>query len=280
MAKKNMSAFTACQRLSMVRNTSHLTTPPVSKEYGAWASLFIAFLIGVGIAKRINLEALILFLGALSFFLARIPSLSILRFKFTSKTDSPELARQVTWFTLYSFTGVISFSILLFIYELTDLLIFIILSLIIFSYNIYVTYKKGTRAKEASISGVLGVSLLSPFAYYVASGRFDNVVATLWILVFLHLAGGILYVEARLGVFNWQSCFVFHIITAVVVIMLSILKLIPPLALAAYLPAFIKSYRGAALVPEKGAGIRKLGRMEFYHSIIFAFILIVIYSVR
>lgn len=264
----------------MVRNYSYLTKPPLSKEYGAWASLAVAFIIGIGIARQINLEALILFLGALSFFLARIPFLSISRFISSGKTDTREFKRHTIWFTLYIFVGVVSFSILVFKYKLTALLVFIILSLPIFSYNTYITYNKGTRAKEASFSGVLGVSLLSPFAYYVANGSLNNIVATLWILVFFHLAGGIFYVEARLGIFKWQDCFVFHIITAIIVITLSILKLIPTLTLVAYFPAFIKSYKGTALVPAKGAGIRKLGRAEFFHSTIFAFLLIVAYSIK
>ncbi len=263
-----------------MRNTPSITKPPVSKEYGAWASLLVAFIIGIGIARRINLEALILFLGALSFFLARIPVLSIARFVSTAKISTPEFTRQVIWFFLYSFTGVLSFCVLLFRYNLSDLFIFIVLSLIVFAYNAYITYNKGMRAKESGFSGVLGVSFLSSFAYYVASGRFDSVVATLWILAFLHLAGGIFYVEARLGVFKWQACLIFHIITVIIVSVLSILKFIPPLALVAYFPAFIKSYRGAALVPAKSAGIRKLGRVEFFHSIIFALIIIVIYLVK
>lgn len=263
-----------------MRNTPSITKPPVSKEYGAWASLLVAFTIGIGIARRINLEALILFVGALSFFLARIPFLNILRFISSGKTTTAEFKRHAVWFTLYSLVGVISFLVLLFNYKLTALLIFIILSLPIFSYNIYITYNKGTRAKEAGFSGILGVSLLSSSIYYVATGHLDNIVATLWILVFLHLAGGIFYVEARLGIFKWQDCFVFHIITAIIVITLSILKLIPTLTLVAYFPAFIKSYKGTALVPAKGAGIRKLGRAEFFHSTIFASLLIIAYSIK
>ncbi len=265
---------------------------PISKEYGAWASLATAFLAGGGVAGRINLEALILFLGALSFFLARTPLLGILRSITTGKTKSGNFINQTIWFTLYSLLGIALFSLLLFKYKLTFLIIFIILSAIIFSYNIYNTFNKGTRARESSLSGVLGVSLLSSFTYYVATGSFDKTVAALWVLVFLYLAGSIFYVETRLGVFKWQACLVFHIITTIVVSALAITKLIPMLSLVAYYPSFIKSSIGA-LSPKKEAIPkirqkdwrtrqllwRELGRIELLHSVIFVVLISVVYRI-
>lgn len=259
-----------------------------------------SFIIGAAIAKNINIASLILLAGAMSFFLARTPFLSALRLALSSKHTEraftpplrPGLVRrcgtnagagfthQAGWSALYSLIGILSFLFLFFRYKLTAIGIFAALSVAIFSYNIYHTYKKGVRAREAGISGVLGVSFLSSFGYYTASGRFDSVVATLWILVFLYLAGGIFYVEARLGVFKWHSCFIFHIITIIIVIMLSILKLIPTLTIVSYLPAFIKSSTIDSISTKSISAIRRIGRIELLHSIIFATILMLIYLAR
>ncbi len=250
----------------------------ISKEYGAWASLATAFLAGAGIAGRINLAALILFLGALSFFLARTPLLGILRSIASGKIKSGNFINQTIWFTLYSLAGISSFALLLFRYNLNGLYIFIAASSAIFLYNIYNTFNKGTRAGESSISGVLGVSFISSFTYYAATGGFDKIAATLWVLVFLYLAGGIFYVESRLGVFKWRACLIFHIITTIVVSALAIMKLIPVFSLVAYYPSFIKSAMGA-LSPKKEATPKKLGRIELIHSVIFVVLISVVYRI-
>lgn len=269
----------------MARNIAGV---PVSKEYGAWASLATTFFAGAGVAGQINLEALILFVGALSFFLARTPLLGVLRSinsrdSQASVTEHWRTSRHMlwmaAWFTIYSLFGIGSFALLLFKYNRTGLYIFILLSSLVFLYNIYNTFNKGTRARQSSISGVLGVSLLSSFTYYVATGYLDKTVATLWLLVFLYLAGGVFYVETRLGVFKWRACLVFHIVTTLVVSTLAITRAIPMLALVAYYPAFIKSSVGA-LSPKKEAIPKKLGRAEILYSLIFIVIIILVYRVR
>ena len=251
---------------------------PVSREYGAWASLATAFLSGAGVAGRINVEALILFVGALSFFLVRTPLLGILRSISGNKIHSRNFINQTIWFTLYSLAGIGLFGLLLFKYNLSALYIFIVISSAVFLYNIYNTFNKGTRARESSISGVLGVSFISSFIYYVSTGGFDKTAATLWVLVFLYLAGGILYVESGLGVFKWRACLIFHIITTIVVSALAIMKLIPVFLLVAYYPSFIKSAMGA-LSPKKEATPKKLGRIELIHSVIFVVLISVVYRI-
>lgn len=256
-----------------------LSKPPISKEYGAWASILTAFAAGSGVAWRVNFESLILFLGVIFLFLARMPLLGILRSKSLGKPSDSGFTRHVIWFILYSLTGIILFSILLFKYKLTALLIFILLSLAIFSYNIYVTHNKGARSKEAGLSGALGVSFLSSFAYYAATGHFNGIVTTLWILVFFYLAGGILYVQARLGSFRRQWCIVFQVVTMVIVSALGILGFVPMLTLVAYCPALIKSLTGV-LVMNKEVVTRKLGRMELFHSAIYVFLIILVYYIN
>lgn len=256
-----------------------LSKPPISKEYGAWASILTAFAAGSGIAGRVNLKSFLLFLGALFFFLARMPLLGILRSKSFDKPPNSGFTRHVIWFILYSLTGIILFSILLFKYELTALSIFILLSLAIFSYNVHVTYDKGPRSNGASFSGILGVSLLSSFTYYVATGNLNSVTATLWILVFLYLAGGILYVRARLGEFGWRACFIFHIVTIIIVGILGMFKFIPVLSIIAYCPSFIKSLTGAVCA-DKETVAKKLGRMELVHSFIYIIIMVMVYRAQ
>lgn len=250
----------------------------ISKEYGAWASLATAFLAGAGIAGRINLAALVLFLGASSFFLTRTPLLGILRSIASGKIKSGNFINQTIWFTLYSLAGIGLFSLPLLKYNPGVLYAFIVISSAVFLYNIYNTFNRGARAKESSISGVLGVSFFSSFTYYAATGGFDKTAATLWVLVFLYLAGGIFYVEARLGVFKWRACLVFHIVTTIVVSALAIMKLIPIFLLVAYYPSFIKSAMGA-LSPKKEATPKKLGRIELIHSVIFVVLISVVYRI-
>jgi hypothetical protein len=253
--------------------------PLISKEYGAWASITTAFIAGIGIAGRVNPESLILLAGALSFFLARMPFLSLLRSMSSGRIAFSGFTRQAVWCALYFLTGVVLFSILLLKYKLTALFIFIVVSLIVFSYNIYVTHNKGARSKEASLSGALGVSFLSSFTYYAATGHFNGIVATLWILVFFYLAGGILYVQARLGSFRRQWCIVFQVVTMVIVSALGILGFVPMLTLVAYCPALIKSSTGVLAI-DKEVVTRKLGRMELLHSAIYVFLIILIYYIN
>ena len=256
-----------------------LSKPPISKEYGAWASILTAFAAGSGIAWQVNLKSFLLFLGALSFFLARMPLLGILRSKSLGKPSDSGFTRYMIWFILYSLTGIILFSILLFKYKLIALFIFIILSLAIFSYNVYVTYDKGPRSGGASFSGILGVSLLSSFTYYVATGYLNSVTATLWILVFLYLAGGILYVRARLGEPGWKACFIFHVVTTVIVGILGMFKFIPILSIIAYCPSFVKSLMGAVCADRETVA-KKLGRMELVHSLIYIILMVMVYRAQ
>src|SRR3990172_5909368 len=111
-----------------------ISRPPISREYGAWASIGTAFIAGIGIAGRVNAESLILLAGALSFFLARMPFLSLLRSISSGRTAFSGFTRQAVWFVFYLFIGLTLFSILLSRYKLTALFIFIVVSLIIFSY--------------------------------------------------------------------------------------------------------------------------------------------------
>jgi hypothetical protein len=208
-----------------------------------------------------------------------MPLLGILRSKSLGKPTDAGFTRHVIWFILYSLTGIILFSILLFKYKLIALFVFIILSLAIFSYNVYVTYDKGPRSNGASFSGILGVSLLSSFTYYAATGHLNSVTATLWILVFLYLAGGILYVRARLGEPGWKACFIFHVVTTVTVCILGMFKFIPILSIIAYCPSFVKSLMGA-LSAKKETVAKKLGRMELVHSLIYIILMVMVYRAQ
>lgn len=249
-----------------------------SGEYGAWASIVTAFLAGIAVAGSINVQALILFSGSILFFLVRMPLISVCRSFFSSKDSKGIIGKQALWAAIYSAAGAAAFSIVIFFYDLDRVFIFLSISFLIFSYNIYSAYTKGTRAKESSISGVLGVSLLASFTYYAATGHFDKTAAIIWILVFLYLAGGIFYVEARLGVFSWNACFIFYLAAVTITGALTLLRLVPLYTLAIYFPSIIK----AGMASSSGvsaAAPKRLGRIELVHSVIFVMLLNLAYHI-
>ncbi len=265
-------------------NNSHFVLPK-PKEHGAWGMLYVPFAIGIGIAGRITFESLWLLIAVTLAFLSQKPFAQLLSPKESSR--STKRARlSFIWFWGYAGTSVGIFAVLFFHYQMKGLKIFGLLGIPILLAFAFFLHRKEVRTVPGELSGIIGLTMTGPMAYYVATGKIHAVAFWVWILCILYFASSIFYVKAvvqnhlRLrsnlsaGSAHMEKvCHLYHAGLFITLIFLLILKQLPLLAVLAFMPVIIRGFRlSSKSHPRLNFAI--IGWTEVGYSIFFALLLI------
>ncbi|MFQ6089296.1 MAG: YwiC-like family protein, partial [Candidatus Methanofastidiosia archaeon] len=193
------------------------------------------------------------------------------------KNDKKE--KTIFWFLLYTSLTLLISGFLLVFFKLFYLLIFGALFFIFLTTYILLLKTKRDRTTFGEILSIFGLSMSSPLAYYLTTGKLDGLAFILWFLNFSYFSGSVFYVKLKLGILYKRDILrrralnlTYHIILLTFLIFLAFWELIPTFSPIAYIPMLSKTLT-ESFEKRPISSLRKLGFSEFFHSILFASLL-------
>src|SRR5262249_40827381 len=153
-------------------------TLKLPKEHGAWAMLYVPFVLGVAVAGRVNWPVLFLLLSATAVFISR-ESLLVFWRAHARGRDAAETGRTL----LLYFALAAAFGLPLI---LAVKLFWLIPLGVIGAALLLINGRQATRMEERSTTGgimaIAGLTMTAPAAYYPPSGRWE--MTALWVWLF------------------------------------------------------------------------------------------------
>ncbi len=259
---------------------------PLPKEHGSWAMFAIPLGIGAVVAGVWRLELGLLLLAALGFFLMRYPLATLVK---TRKRPSPGRNDLWRWAGIYAAIAVITGSILVLVYHLWWLAPMGLFGAVLVAYNLWLISHRAEMTLRGELSGIVGLAMGAPMAYYAALGALDETALLLWLINALYFGGTVFYVKLKVRQQPKQSppplpdrfraakaCLTYHTVALAVAIALTMLAIAPPLIPLAFLPVLIKAWYGAwQWQDRRSLSLVRLGVIEAIFSITFAVVVII-----
>ena len=263
-----------------------IPSPIIPKEHGAWAVLFVPMIVGASVADRFNLNAVFLGLSALAMVLSYVPMQTILRQLFTAPIGPDKLRPAIFWAMVYLGLGAL-FIFPLALQKLWLLAGFAILGGLFFLANFILT-RRYAKTIFSDLIATLGLTLSAPSAFYVITGKLDQIAILLWLLNFLYFGCGMVYVHMKirasvlkkpalsfgeklgLGKLN----LVYHAVVLAIALFLALKNFTSLFAVLAFVPMTIHAIYGT-LKLSSAVRFKNLGLLLLAQSIIFALIFVI-----
>ncbi|MEE8448323.1 MAG: YwiC-like family protein [Thermodesulfobacteriota bacterium] len=251
------------------------------KEYGAWALLLVPLATGLAQASALELKLLLLVVGVLGLFLARYPLLLYLRAGFGERNGL------IFSLLVYSVVGLLPLAILVFFYRLWLLLAFGVFALGLFGIYMVKSLSRTDRTLAGQLLGLFSLTLTAPLGYYLATGSVGGRGLWLWLMNILFFIAELIYVRMKVGaqskrqrlislgnkVYFARACLAYHLALLLCLLLFVTGGLVPISVLVAFVPTLIQAGLGTAKL-DKALEIKRLGRLELAHSLVFGSILI------
>jgi len=251
------------------------------REHGAWGLLLVPLVTGAGVAFRESSHVapvLLLLAAALALFWLRTPVESLLGTSAMRAQTKEERRAVAIVIAGLAAVAAVSLGILLWAGRHPDL--WLIGAAAAAAFIAQALLKRlGRRTRMLSeIVGTIGLTASAPAAYYVVTGRFGANGWMLWLANLIFAGNQIHYVQVRIhtaraeGVrakFARGSAFVGgQVVMALVLALACLCKLMPWLALVAFVPILFRGWfyffrKPAPLV------VRRLGWSELSHAVVF-----------
>jgi hypothetical protein len=256
----------------------------IPREHGAWGMLLVPLVTGAAVASGNGIHA-----GALTLFIVAAMSLFWLRTPVESwlgtspiKAQNPR-ERKVVLQTILGISALSVASVAALLWTGNRGLLAIgLVAATAFAAQTLVK-KLGRKGRmPAQVIGAIGLTSTAAGAYYVATGRFDQVAVGLWLANWLFAADQIHFVQLRIrssraASFDEKLRQGFPFLLAQIVIIGAILaacrvSLFPAAAAAAFLPVLL---RGTLwfLRGRQPLNVHKLGFTELGHALVFGALL-------
>lgn len=272
------------------------TAIPLPPEHGGWAMLLVPLLIGwiVGAQENGNhLAALLFFLTALAFYLARPPLLNFLRWRGRAARHA-EAFTMLRWSLIFASVGLLAGIAVLLLWKRWLLVLLAVPSLLCMGVWLMLALRRQQMSEVAELAGIAGLSVGAPAMAYVVGGVWQTwLFFALWLLSFLYFGGTVFYIKlkarqqpggppppslaARLRVgrpaWLWQG-------SALLIAALAVtFDLLPPLAPISLLPGALKTLYGA-LTWQSRTTLRmvRLGIIEIVHALLYGLLMVVAFT--
>lgn len=244
--------------------------------------LIVPLLLGIIIAPAWHWRVISLLVAAFGFFLLRHPLATLVKTRNRSRTDRAYLWR---WVAIYGGIAAIAGLWLVVIYQLWWLAIMGGLGTLLVSFNLWLVSRRKEMSTGGELTGIFGLALGAPMAYYAAGGQLDRTAAMLWLINALYFGGTVFYIKLKVRqqprlpapahpgqrLAKAKACLAYHTAALTVIILLVTLNQAPQLTPLALLPALVKVLYGAwQWQDKKSLSLMKLGITEIVHAIAFA----------
>lgn len=257
--------------------------PPIPREHGAWAVLFVPIIVGAAVTGHVTIHHLLLALSALLAFLSTVPLHALLRHRFVAPQPANRVQPAAVWGTAYLAGACFALVPLL----LNGFLLLPGMAAIgagAFAANFLLT-RAQPKTVFSDLLAVAGLCLGAPASYYVATGYMDRTAVVLWLLHVLFFGCSVFYVQmkisavsSRKGHFLYREKISFgrqlllYLTTALAIVTLLVTqKLATPYALLAFVPMTVHALVGTFRLTTT-VQFKKLGFALLAHSMIFGII--------
>ncbi len=257
------------------------------REHGAWGILLVPLATGglIGLARGTHLLSLGLFvLGATALFLLRTPVESLLATTPFRPQNESERRAVLRAASLYALVGVFSFAVLITMERAFDLLLLGAAVAVVFLAQAALKKLGRETRMSAQLIGSIGLTATAAAAYYVVTGRLGATAATLWAANWLFAVNQIHFVQVCIHAGRmparerkWQVGRVFlagQLLTISLLVFAWRAELLPPLAVAAFVPILARGFVWLATDSRQPLVIQKVGVRELIHAILFGVLLI------
>ena len=263
---------------------------PLPREHGAWAMFLVSLFVGWLVAGQWNIQGVVYALSATGIFLARHPLGLVLK---AWRRRKP-LERSLTiWAGIYlAFSGLGGIWLVTLGQRAQLLALIPLVGLLLMAYLSQVM-----RRKESSIlgelTGIAGLVLNAPAAYYAATGHFDATAGGLWAIHLLYFSGSVFYIKLKVReqtrreapsqlsqrLIAGRACLTYQTLALSIVALLASLRWMPALMPLALVPVTIKAIVGALRWQDRRSlSLIRLGLIEVAHSLLFGALAILIFS--
>src|SRR5262245_11041060 len=244
------------------------------KEHGAWAMLYVPFVLGVTVAGRVNWQMLLLLLSTTAAFISRESLLVYWRARARGR-DAVEARKTLL---LYLALAAAFGSPLILAFELFWLVPLGLIGAALLLINGRQATRMEERAARSEIMAIGGLTMTAPAAYYAASVRWEMTAFWLWLLSMLYMASSVFYIKLRVYRLNprkhaeqrqaWRSCALYH---SFLIVALPALMFVGGLSLftfIAFAPALARTFWGM-FKPKTKVNLMRAGILEIVYSMIF-----------
>jgi hypothetical protein len=244
------------------------------KEHGAWAMLYVPFVLGLLVAGQLSWPVPLLLLATTAVFISRESLLVWWRARQRGRAAQKEGQLLALYFALAALSGVP----LLLVWRLYWLVPLGLIGLLL----LIVNGKQGAQLEERSLGNELlaigGLTLTAPAAYYAASGLWDDTALWLWLLSALYFASSVFYIKLRVYRLNprkqveqrraWRSCALYHAFLLAALLALWLTANLSLFAVIAFAPVLART-AWSLFKPVTQVNLRRAGFLEIGYSIIF-----------
>jgi len=254
-------------------------------EHGAWGILLVPLVTGaaVGVSSFSSAMAVLLFtVVALSFFWLRTPVESFLGSGPLRVQTDDEFNAVFRAVTILSVLATIALTALFIGGNRVGLLLLGAVSGVAFVTQAGLK-KLGRRFyMAAQIVGSVGLTSTAPAAYYVATGRLDNIAVTLWVANWAFAGNQIHFVQTRIHsarltdprekLIRGAGFLAGQVLMSIALLAAWRIHFVPAVAVLAFVPALVRGFYWFASAPQPLA-VKRLGWTELAHGVTFGVLL-------
>ena len=257
------------------------------REHGAWGLLLVPLFTGVvaGIAAAHQLWPLALFTAAALFlFWLRTPVESLLGWGPIVAQTSPE--RRTAFIASVALAAASVACLTGLMWHGRHLKLLLIGAVAVSAFVVQVVLRRlGRNTRMVSqLVGAVGLTGTAPAAYYLGAGHLDARGFALWVANWLFAWNQIHFVQmrihgARAATFSEKFAqgrvfFFTQPLVLASLVLASLLRLVPPLVIIAFVPVLVRGTRWFFRGPEP-LDIKKLGWSEMTHAVVFGILLVI-----
>jgi len=247
------------------------------KEHGAWAMLYVPFVLGVAVAGTVSWAVLLLLLATTALFISRESLLVWWRARKRGRQSQSAMDSQrllLVYFAIATSTGLP----LVLVYKFYWLLLFGALGATLLIVNGWKATDFEDRTVQSEVMAIAGITMTAPASYYVASGQWGSKALWLWALSAAYFASSVFYVKLRVTGLHakkpddklrarWQ-CVVYHSFLLVSLLALAVTRSLPLFLLIAFAPVLART-AWSLLKPSNQLNLKQIGIAEIIYSLIF-----------
>ena len=244
------------------------------KEHGAWAMLYVPFILGTIVAGKISLAGFGLLLAVSALFISRESLLIWWR----AKNRHRDAQGADKTFLIYFAIALLSGAPLIFSYKLFALVPLAIFGAALLILNGKQALTLEDRTVTGEILAICGLTMTAPAAFYVAGGEWTNTAWWLWTLSAVYFSSSVFYVKFRVVNLNpnkkeaqrreWQHCAFYHSFLLVALLILAFTSRLELSVLIAFAPAMGRTF-WSLVKPAQPVNLTRAGVLEVGYSLIF-----------
>lgn len=258
--------------------------PPIPKEHGAWAVLYVPLFVGAALAGAYTWNVFLLALSALGVFMSYVPVHALLRHRFVAPLPEPRLREAMTWSAIYLGFG-IAFMISLLVQGYWLLLLIGMPGAAAFLGTFALTRATG-KTLLSDLVAVFGLSLSGLCSWYVVRAEVTTEALVVWLLNLLFFWCSVFYVHMKIRAatskpevpgMRWRWSVgalnvVYHLFVVALVVGLAVYRMTKLYAIVAFLPMVVHALLGTIKLSRR-VSFQRLGFLLLAQSVLFGVLL-------